>query len=346
MKTYHRCLYWVATGFIFVAASAVAANDEDVADECISTSQENAIVLNADGNYVLTHDGCVTIWEPMTKIDPEVIGHMTFNASTQTISYDYQIHNNGKSRQPIAGMRLDGSSASFNVRFPPGWGGHAENFYSPRRDLNGRVLSGGFNVGISRWPGAYGVNSLKGVQPGAMLGGIGFDNADLPGVGNVYLWGATAKDRRPSFHDEILDKEFNQITRANSYVPRLAPIPMIPVSTPFDPKAPRKTPMPGTPVIPVTGPFDAANVLTHIQKHLDTDLIKLNLVEPVVAGQLDRLFQVAIAAAKTNNLTAARTYIQDMYKLIEREQGGNKAIDQLAAKVLIFDLKYVEKRIQ
>ena len=315
MNTLKRYFYGIIAGLILVTSPAIAATETSQPDEAECPSPgEGSIVLNADGNYTLTHDGCVTIWEPATKIDPVVTGQMTFNPKTDTISYDYQIHNTGKGQQPIAGMRLDGSNACFNIRAPESWRGQA---------ATGSIKGRGFNVGISRMVGPYGVDRLKGVVPGAQLGGIGFDNTDLPGVGNVYLWGATSKDERPAFHNEKLDLEFNEIQLKN-YVPRLAPVPMIPVAS----------------------PFNAAAVLTAIQQHLDKDLVGLWLVQPAFAGQLDSLFQKAINSVQGHNLSGARDTIRELQTLIERAQGGKaKTIDPLAVQVLVFDLKVVDQRL-
>ncbi len=120
------------------------------------------------------------------------------------------------------------------------------------------------------------------------------------------------------------------------------------------------------PLIPVSNPFDAATVLTSMQKHVNQDLVGMKLIDPTFASQLDRLFQTAIAAAKGGNIVALKSNLKDLRQLLKREHadvdkddedgdkdddGKNKEkdksqlIDKLAARVLDFDLKYIQKRL-
>lgn len=124
-----------------------------------------------------------------------------------------------------------------------------------------------------------------------------------------------------------------------SRVPRLAAVPRIPAGQPFDP------------VLTLTG----------IQKHLNQDLVSLKLVDPVFASQLDRSLQAALDAAKLNNTRALKDHPKDLRRALKKEhddvdkedhddddEGKPKKsglIDKLAARVLDFDIKYVEKRV-
>jgi len=113
----------------------------------------------------------------------------------------------------------------------------------------------------------------------------------------------------------------------------------------------------------VPSPFDAAIVINGIQSHIDTDLVKLKLIDPTFASELDRWLSAAIAAVSTGNLSAVRSDLDSAYALLEREhkgleqgdeadgdsagrdRGRSGLIDRLAAQVLAFDLKYVERRL-
>ncbi len=118
------------------------------------------------------------------------------------------------------------------------------------------------------------------------------------------------------------------------------------------------------PLIPVPSPFDAATVLTSLQKHVKEDLVGMALIDPVLASKLDPLFVAAIDAAQRGNAEGARKAIKDIRHLLKREHEdidkdedrdddqddrkhkNKRLIDKLAAKVLDFDLKYVEKRVK
>ena len=92
----------------------------------------------------------------------------------------------------------------------------------------------------------------------------------------------------------------------------------------------------------------------------------MKLIDPTFASQLDRLFQTAIAAAKGGNTVALKGNLKDLRQMLKREHADvdkededwdkeddgkgkekdkSRQIDKLAAKVLDFDLKYIQKRL-
>jgi hypothetical protein len=120
------------------------------------------------------------------------------------------------------------------------------------------------------------------------------------------------------------------------------------------------------PKIQVPNPFDASVVLTNIQSHLDRELVVMKLVDPSLAGQLDRMLQAAITAAKGGNTEALKSNLKEIRQLLKSELGGMDKEDDdknddkdiakdnekenvkdkmLAAKVLDFDLKYIQRRL-
>ncbi len=116
------------------------------------------------------------------------------------------------------------------------------------------------------------------------------------------------------------------------------------------------------PRIPNPAPYNALVVLAGIQKHLDTDLVSLKLVEPALVTDLDRWLGAAIAAAGQGNTQALRASLQEARKLLKQEHQDldkdddldeddkptqiKPRIDKLAARALDFDLRYVENRIK
>ncbi len=93
------------------------------------------------------------------------------------------------------------------------------------------------------------------------------------------------------------------------------------------------------------------------------------LIDPALAAQLDRLIQAAANSVRLNNPQAAREQINGALKLLRKEhedmdkddgdrdegkddkdrddkKSKSVLIDRLAARVLDFDLRYVERRLK
>ena len=116
------------------------------------------------------------------------------------------------------------------------------------------------------------------------------------------------------------------------------------------------------PRIAVPTPFDAAVVLAGIQQHIKTDMLSMQLVDAAFVAQLDPWFASAIDAAKRNNTAGLRHAIKELRQLLKQEHADvdkdddqddddkekkvKSRIDKLAARVLDFDLKCVEKRVK
>lgn len=301
-----------------------------------AVAEQQSIVVDSNGDYVFTYEGYrgwqKVKWVPATKINPAVRGIIRpVTGKSDNLSYNYTVRNGKDSRQFLVGMRLSASNVlSSDPRKPEGWVGHA---------TLDRAAGSGFIVGwfFRRSGGPW----EAGLKPGAAVSGIGLDSKDLPGVGKVALWGASPPgqsfpDEGPNegpFRDELLR------IHDNDFVTRLAAVPRISVPT----------------------PYDAATVLTNIQKHLDTDLVSMKLVDPTLVAQMDPWFAAAIDAAKRNNTVALRNALQELRRLLKQEcadvdQEGSEMetddkpvaparIAKLAARALNFDLKYVGSRI-
>lgn len=93
-------------------------------------------------------------------------------------------------------------------------------------------------------------------------------------------------------------------------------------------------------------------------------MASMQLIDPVLLGLIDRGLAQAIAAAQGGNTISLLHEIKNLRKILKQEHadmdkddnGGqdnddkekktNSPIDKLAARVLDFDLKYVEKRVK
>jgi hypothetical protein len=186
-----------------------------------------------------------------------------------------------------------------------------------------------------------------GMAPGTSESGFAVESADLPGIGMMKFRGGTkleiwAGEQEPGSPVALKLEELFR----NDFVGRIAAIPKVPVPS----------------------PFDAAAVLDNLRAHIATDIVELKLIESTFASQLDRILQAAADAVRRNNVKAARDHLHDAFKLLHKEQSGldkdddddeddrkgkrpsassrKSAIDRLATRVIAFDLKYIEKRLE
>jgi hypothetical protein len=305
-----------------------------LAASLVATAEDSIVVDPDTGNYVITYQskhavGGLTrvVWVPATKIDPGVRWDISSH-NPNVLLYRYRFENGRTSRQLLEGGRVVASAAIPNsVMAPQGWEGAVE------QDPNS-------SSAVVSW--FFRTNDIGGMKIGTVLGDYGFESPDLPGVGQVEFFGSAPAGQ--AFPEEgprsssPIRAQFDSITN-NDFVARLAAIPRISVPT----------------------PYDAATVLTNIQKHLDTDLAGMKLVDPALVAQMDPWFATAIDAAKRNNTAGLRNALQELRRLLKQEcadvdQEGNETdtddkpvppvrIAKLAARVLNFDLKYVGSRI-
>jgi hypothetical protein len=309
-------------------------------------AQQESIVLDpVTGDYIITYQGLDlegnskwqrVVYEPATKLDPTIKSIFSLNAGG-LISYQYKIKNGRNSKQSLKSIRLLATSAiPMSQVTPHGW----EGIIIPN-DLLPDFRDAWFRIGWSY----FGQDRTDGLAPGHNQQGFKFESNDLPGVAVAKLEGSVGMNGFPDEgpgDDNPIRPEYKKLMR-NDFVPRFVAIPIIPVPT----------------------PFNAAIVLSGIQKHIKDDLIGMKLIDPVLASQLDRLLQAALDAAKINNTTAVRSNLKEARKLLKKEHADadseddmdfdkddanetrkSALIDKLAARVLDFDLKYVEKRLK
>lgn len=303
-------------------------------------AQEESFVIDPNtGDYHIryksVYDGDLVevTFVPATKIDPAFISKFKINDQSNIV-YRYKVRNGEKSKQSLVTLVLDASNVYHKSQVTPkGWDGSSVPDYG----------GNGYTVG---WSYDNLSTETSGIRPGQSQSGFGIESSDLPGIGTVRLNGNTPIQGFPDpgpDPESSVGKQFNELHSKN-FVLRPAAVPLI----------------------PVPNPFDAAAVLTSMQKHINQDLVTMNLIDPSFASQLDRLFRTAISAAKGGNTVALKGNLKDLRHMLKREHadvdqddedGGkdndgkdkekdkSRLIDKLAAKVLDFDLKYIQKRL-
>lgn len=304
-------------------------------------AQEEGVFLNpVTGDYLVrfkSYGGVLAegTFTPSTKIEPFVSSKLR-QRDVDVVIYHYNVRNGKASKQDLITLVIAATSAvADSQNAPDGWDAK----------INQNFGGSGYLVGWSYLSGkaAGERKTTNGILPGANQE-FEFRSADLPGVGVVRLRGAAPVTEFP---DEGPDpaspvgKAYYGLRQKN-FVPRLAAIPRI--ANP--------------------APFNAATVLTGVKNHIDTDLVSMNLIAPMLVGQLDPWFASAIDAARRNNTEGLRHDIKELRRLLRQERpdmdkddDGNPddndkgteiklRLDKLAARVLDFDLQYVYKQVQ
>lgn len=301
-------------------------------------AQEEAIVLDpASGNYIVNYRGLDldtgaepwrrVVFVPATKLDP--VAKSRFELTDRgLVTYHYKVKNESTSQQALSGFfALVSQADRTSQAAPQGWHGSVV----PDRNTTHMRL----NWSYSRQQAG------DGLKPGANQAGFWVESNDLPGVGIMHLRGATPTlafpDEGPN--QELADK-LSQLRRPdNNSVPRLVSVPRIPNPT----------------------PFNIVVVLGGIQQHVKIDMVSMQLIDPALLGLIDRGLTQAIAAAQGGNTPSLLHEIKNLRQLLKQEHADvdkddwddddkekktKPRIDKLAARVLDFDLKYVEKRVK
>lgn len=321
-----RCLTVIAC-FGFSVANADEVIFQQGAQRIVQISQTGEYIIDYIGN-----DGTLRSvrWMPTTNINVTV--HSKFKKISDGIKHNYTIKNHKSSKQPVSGFRvLTRIGAKKNVSGPEGWRSSViKNYDDPA-------------VGIwADWSGKSG----RGVSPGKTQSGFEIVATELPGVGIARIIGAMSllvyPDEGPQGALINFMEDGGFLKKASEGVSRLTALPRISVPTPFDP----------------------AVVLGNIQQHVKADMVSMQLIDPALLTLIDRSLTQAIAAAQSGNMQSLLHEIKNLRKLLKQEHAdvdkdddgdrndedkemNNKSpIDKLAARVLDFDLKYVEKRVK
>lgn len=287
--------------------------------------------------YIFTYWGHETgtpvfergILVPHTRIVPTVQSKIKDTAGGM-LRYDYRLKNGKDSKQNLNSIDFLASHADrLNTSTPAGWNGGAVPNVSTTEFIISWFRMGSYDAGIT---------------PGNSQDGFAYNSADLPGISEARLVGAAVpiKSDTPGSSLPPPDSEATrkmEAFKAKDYVPRLVAAPKI-----------------GNPV-----PFSPAVVLANLQKHVKADMASMQLIDPALLALIDRGLTQAIAAAQGGNTPSLLHEIKSLRQLLkqehtdvdqdndgdddDKEKKPKPRIAKLAAKVLDFDLKYVEKRI-
>ena len=333
------CITSIATGFATLAAAGIAFAAALTPVSPAPPGATEGVTYNPQtGNYVVTYETqseytpkglYQTIYTPATKVDPSVESRFKSVNLENKITYDYRVRNGRLSEQNLRSIVLVASSADPEVASPSEWDGSVvEN-----------IGGSGHRVGWSY----DGDHDLGGLKPGRSLRGLQLKSRDLPGVGAMELRGATPIQAYAGYgpNQQVTD-EVHKLDKKN-FVPQFAAVPKI----------------------TVPDPYDGAAVIDALRAHITKDIVELEMIEPVLASEINRILQAAADAIRRNSIKAAREHLHDAFKLVQKahpdldkddwdDEGDDQSkgkskkvhpIDRLAARVIAFDIKYVEKRL-
>lgn len=308
-----------------------------------SVAEEGVFLDPITGDYTIRYRGYgnalgEATFYPRTKIDPVVKSKI--KANDGSIVYRYKVKNGEKSIQNLVTLSVTSRQAIANSQnTPPGWRS-ATNPISSDHPLYGDVGNSVSWIFLNKLASKEGITS-EGLAPGANQE-FEFRSLLLPGVGIMRLTGdapvSEFRDDGPD-HTTAVGIAYHKL-RQNDFVPRYV-------------AAPR---------IPNPNPYDAAAVLASIQQHIKTDVLSMQLVDAAFVALLDPWFASAIDAARRNNVKGLRHAIKELRRLLKQEYGdvdkeeldsddveddkAKRRVAKLAARVLDFDLKYVQERIK
>lgn len=330
-----------------------------------AAEQERIVLDPLSGNYIISYEYggqlLQTTYEPPNKIRPVLRSTFKFTSSGD-IAYRYQLRNGKESKQRIGvlGVLVSSARGAGISADAPDYLQHqptAETALALSAASRKVVLSTpeGWHGSVLPGPSGTGLNitwsfrrsyPTDGLSAGRSQSGFGFQSQDLPGVGLAGIRGTTpiltfAGDG-PS---QEIDDQLSVIEKNTAGV-------SMPVAIP---------------TFSIPDPFDAAALLSQLQKHAKVDLMEFKLIDIAFATQLDQQFATAIDSAKRSDTVGMRQGINELRRLLAQECQGldndegwvdevsridnqdkrelcRSHIAMLAAKVLDFDLKYVEKR--
>jgi len=308
----------------------------------IAATEEGIFLDPATGDYTVRYTGYGGVvseitYYPHTKIDPTVKSKV-MDTNDGSIVYRYRVKNGKDSKQNLISLRVTSSQAIVDSQnAPPGWdaGINPVSSAHPLYGGVGNFVSWGFVNKLALREGI----STKGLLPGASQE-FEFRSLLLPGAGVMNLWGSAQLTRFPDDGPDYrtaVGQALNKLLQ-NDFISRFVAVPRI----------------------QVPDPYEAVTVLTNIQKHLATDLVSMKLVDPSLVAQMDPWFAAAIDAAKRNNTEGLRHALKELRRLLKQQhpdvedeedkdvddrRTGSARIARLAARVLDFDLRFVERRV-
>jgi hypothetical protein len=292
--------------------------------------QEGVVLHPETGNYIVTYKDSYgffnsVIFDPATKIDPALKSKVNFATGGNSIAYEYKLKSRTESRQHIRALRTEITSlVAGSLVTPEGWRGAAAT----------NNQSTGLPI-LLNWS-----HRVSGLAPGKSEKGFRLESLDLPGIATMRIEGDATRTTWLGNAPEVDTPAGIQMVEFRDFVPRLAAIPRISSPT----------------------PFNAAVVLGSIKNHIKEEMVSMQLLDPALLASIDRSLTQAIAAAQGGNTASLLYEIKNLRQLLKQEHADvdqeddgddndkekepKPRIDKLAARVLDFDLKYVEKRVK
>lgn len=312
-------------------------------------------------------------YEARTAIRPSIKSSVAGNGTP--FSYQYTVRNQRGAKQKLSVIRIWGIPLVYTIPNLPmvtantrtegdKWTQQYWTQLTAKRNFESSVVKApkGWSAGLRVdekegqtsfvWTPGLKDTDPDGIEPGRSLGGFTVLRPELPGVARTYLqgsieepWGLDGLPETPYWTAKVDEIE------AQDYL-------LVPVLAP---------------VIPVPNPYNGAELARRLKAHVQTWL-KYGHINADGLTRLNRQFDVLIPALEMNNKPAVRAAVAAMRKEgsdHQRELGDDKAgedddehdstalprtpaqrsaapaltLDRVAARALMFDLRYLMDRM-
>ena len=312
-------------------------------------------------------------YEARTAIRPTIKSSVTGGGNP--FSYQYTVRNQRGAKQKLSVIRIWGIPLVYTIpNLPPvtanmrtdmdGWTKQNWAQLTAKRNFESSVVKApkGWSAGLRVdekegqtsfvWTPGLKDTDPDGIDPGRSQGGFVVLRPELPGVARTYLqgsieepWGLDGLPETPFWTAKV-----NEIEELDYLL-----VPVV------------------APIIPVPHPYNGAELARRIKAHVQTWL-KYGHINADVLGRLNRQFDVLIPALEINNKQAARAAVTAIRKECadrhpglgddkaeddddghdsvalprtpaQRSAGPAQTIDRVAARALMFDLRYLMDRM-
>lgn len=284
------------------------------------------------GNFIVTYKDSYgffneVVFEPATKIDPALKSRFRQKPATSAVQYEYRLANKKDAKQPIVTLVTHVTSVRpESLQSPKDWNPLAV----PALTTPETRLSWGY------WGKDILSGKISGLSPGTTVHGFAVESNDLPGLAVVEIRGGRKSTTWLGHTPEIATPVGQQVAELEKkdFVGRIAAVPKIPVPSPYD-------------------------VLTALRDHVKGEMVELKQIDPGFVTELLPWFDSAIAAANQGNTKALRHALKELdTRVVSSHKGldqdsdafddtdwdAKRRLTKLAARVLHFDLKYIERR--
>jgi hypothetical protein len=312
-------------------------------------------------------------YEARTAVRPSIKSKIVGNGSQ--FSYQYIVHNKRGAKQKLSVIRIWGIPLVYTIPNLPPISANVKTDAETedkqqwaqlkvKREFENRVVKApkGWSAGLRVeeregqtsfvWTPGLKDTDPDGIEPGGSQGEFAVLRPELPGVARTYLQGSIEE---PWGLDGLPDTPF-----WTAKVDEIQELDYLLVSV-------------LAPIIPVPDPYNGAELVRRIKAHVQTWL-KYGHINADVLGRLNRQFDVLVPALEMNNKLMARTAVSAIRKECTDRNAGLSddkagqdddgydsealprtpaqrgatpavALDRVAARALMFDLRYVMDRM-